>query len=372
MVAAVMMMIVFSPNARADVRFEFGLNGGYTNNLFFDSSDVLDRHTTGTAAVKYYPLSWMELNLSGHHSVYGEIPDLSSRMGKIGFVAIPLGQDSKLAVSLSGSYDGTRYHENLGSFNNNNFNTRLALGYRFRPSLAGRFGGTIQTTSYLASESGDKRSAEVFAGLNATVLRNNSFDLEFGYGVADYQTIDRSLKSLPVGPNGWDFDAALRSATLRSIYVSPRLSRPLGSKTGMNLTLLYRNFQNADSALVLGSSTGLLSPWSSVWEGKSVTLTVKTYLIKTLTVSTGVGYWSKAYLQTLEPGGNDYRSRSKWGTGREDIQKRVYLQVLRPITVWRDGLLQPKIQIDYTHNNSTNELFNFSGFSIDTGVSLQF
>ena len=193
MFAAVMMTIVFSPNARADVRFEFGLNGGYTNNLFFDSSDVLDRHTTGTAAVKYYPLSWLELNLSGDMSVYGEIPGLSSRLGRIGFTAIPLGQDNKFAVSVSGSYDGRRYHRDLDSYDNNNFNTRLAVGYRFRPALAGRIGGTIQTTSYLASESGDKRSAEVFAGLNATILRNNSLDIEFGYGVADYKTIDQII-----------------------------------------------------------------------------------------------------------------------------------------------------------------------------------
>jgi hypothetical protein len=188
--------------------------------------------------------------------------------------------------------------------------------------------------------------------------------------VADYKTIDRSLKFLPLGPNGWDFDAALRNATLRSIYISPRFSRPLGSKTGMNLTLLFRNFQNAGDALVLGSTTGLLSPWSSVWEGKSITLTVKTYLVKTLTLSAGVGYWSKTYLQTLEQ--EDYAWRADWGTGREDIQKRVYLQILRPITPWRDCLLQPKIQVDYTHNNSTNELFKFSGFSIDGGISLQF
>jgi hypothetical protein len=258
----------------------------------------------------------------------------------------------------------------LDSSNNDNFNARLAVGYRFLPALAGRIGGTIQTTSYLASESGDKRSAEVFAGVNATVLRDNSFDLEFGYGVADYRTIDVELEELPPGPAGYDFDEAFLSATLRSIYVSPRFSRPLGSKTGINLTLLYRNFVNADSALVLGSSTGLLSPWSSVWEGKSVTLTVKTYLIKTLTVSAGAGYWSKTCFRTLEE--EDFFHRSDWGDGRKDTQKRVFLQVLRPITVWRDGLLQPKIQVDYTHNNSTNELFDFSGFSIDTGVSLQF
>ena len=370
MVAAVMMAIGFSPNARADVRFEFGLNGGYTNNLFFDSSDVLDRHTTGTAAVKYYPLPWLELNLSGDMSVYGEIPGLSSRLGRIGFTVIPFDQDHKFSVSVSGSYDGRRYHEVLDSSNNNNFNSRLAVGYRFLPALAARIGGTVQTTSYLVSESGDKRSAEVFAGVNATILRNNSFDLELGYGVADYRTINLSLKELPTGPTGYDFDEAFLSATLRSIYVSPRFSRPLGSKTGMSLTVLYRNFLNADSALVLGSSTGLLSPWSSVWEGKSVTLTVKTYLIRSLTVSAGAGYWSKTYFKTLEE--EDFYHRSDWGDGREDIQKRVYLQVLRPITVWREGLLQPKIQVDYTHNNSTNELFDFSGFSIDTGISLQF
>jgi hypothetical protein len=370
MVATVMMTIAFSPSARADVRFEFGLNGGYTNNLFFDSSAVLDRHTVGTAAIKYYPLPWLELNLSGHRSVYDEIHELSSRMGKVGFVAFPLGQDSKFAVSLSGSYDGTRYHDDLVSFDNNNFDTRLAVGYRFHPALSGRIGGTVQTTSYLASESGDKRSAEVFAGLNATILRNNSLDIEFGFGAADYRKIDRSLDFLPIGPYGEEPEKALLDATLRSIYVSPRFSRPLGSKTGINLTLMVRNFQNVGDAMVLGSSTGLLSPWSSVWDGESITLTVKTYLIKTLTVSAGAGYWKKTYLQTLEQ--EDYSNRSsEWGTKREDIQKRVYLQALRPITIWRDRLLQPKIQVDYTHNNSINGLFSFSGFSIGAGISLQ-
>jgi hypothetical protein len=366
--AAVITTLLFSPNARGDVRFDVGLNGGYTNNLFFDSSRVLDRHTTALAAVRYYPISWLELNISGDLSVYGEMPELSSRLGRVGFTAIPLGQDHKFAVSASGSYDGRRYRKALRDYDNNNFNTRLAIGYRFRPALAGRIGGTIQTTSYLASESGDKRSAEVFAGLNATVFRNNSFDIEFGYGMADYRTIDRSLKFIPIGPYGEEPEKALRDATLRSIYVSPRLSRPIGSKTGMNLTFLYRKFQNAGGALVIGSSVGLLSPWTSVWDGRSVTLTVKTYLIKTLTVSTGVGYWSKTYLQTLEQ--KDY----PWvrGTGREDTQRRFYIQVTRPIAVWRDALLQPKIQVDYTRNSSTNELFDFSGFSIDTGISLQF
>jgi hypothetical protein len=370
MITAVVLTNVFSPNARADIRYEFGLNGGYTNNLFFDSSDVLDRHTTGTAAVKYYPLSWMELNLSGDMSVYGEISGLSSHLGRIGFTAIPLSQDHKFVISVSGSYDGRRYHRDLGNYDNNNFNTRLAVGYRFRPTLAGRIGATIQTTSYLSSESGDKRSAEVFTGLNATILGSNSLDIEFGLGAADYKKIDESLEFLPIGPYGEEPEEALQSATLRSIYFSPRLSRPLGSRTGVNLTLLYRNFQNAGGAIVLGSTTGLLSPWSSVWEGKSVTLTVKTYLIKTLTMSAGAGYWRKTYLPTLEE--EDYAWRSEWGKSRDDIQKRVYLQVLRPITVRRDGLLQPKIQIDYTHNNSTNELFKFSGFSIDMGISLQF
>lgn len=370
MIAAAILTSVLSPDARADIRYEFGLNGGYTNNLFSDSSDVLDRYTTSTAAVKYYPIARLELNLSGDLSAYGEMPDLSSRLGRIGFTALPLGQDSRFSVSASGSYDGRRYRKNLNSYDNNNFNTRLAVGYRIHPALSGRIGGTIQTTSYLTSESGDKRSAEVFAGLNATILGNNSFDIEFGFGAADYRKIDRSLEYLPIGPYGEEPEKALLDATLRSIYVSPRFSRPLGSKTGVSLTLTVRNFQNVGDALVLGSSTGLLSPWSSVWEGESITLTVKTYLIKTLTLSTGGGYWSKSYLQTLEQ--EDYANRSsQWGTKREDIQKRVYVQVLRPITVWRDHLLQPRVQVDYTHNNSINGLFSYSGFSIGAGISLQ-
>jgi len=92
-------------------------------------------------ALKYYPISWLELSTSGDISVYGEIPGLSSRLGRIGFTAIPLGDEHKLAVSVSGSFDGRRYRRDLSDYNTNNFSARVALGYRFRPALIGRIGG---------------------------------------------------------------------------------------------------------------------------------------------------------------------------------------------------------------------------------------
>jgi len=362
----------FISSAHADVSFEFGTNGGYTDNLFTDSTRLSDRHVTNTAAIKFYPVSWLEGSLSGELCNYGELPSLSSRIGRVGLTAIPLGRDTKLSLTLSGSFDGRRYHRDFGQYDNNNASARVAIGYRLHRNLSCRVGVSGQTMSYLSSESGDKQTAEFFTGVNVTLLTNNSLDIELGYGVADYKWID-TTKTFMGFIDIDDPESVLSDGTLRSYYISPRFSRPLGSKTGLSVTFSYRDLEHDEPAIVMASSIGLLSPWTTVWEGTSVTATVKTYAIKNLTITSGIGYWNKTFLLTNNPSAYPavyYPKRPL--VSRDDDQERVFLQIVRPFVLWHDGSLQPRIILDYTHCNSTNKLFEYSGLSLETGINLKF
>jgi hypothetical protein len=161
-------------------------------------------------------------------------------------------------------------------------------------------------------------------------------------------------------------DSALSDGTIRSYYISPRFSRPLGEKTGLNITFLYRYFKDADETSVYAPLNSLLSPWTTVWQGTSIVATIKTYVIRNLTISGGAGYWNKSFLATVKP------PRVVRKFSRDDDQEKVFVQVVRPITAWRDASLQPRVRIDYSHDDSTNKLYKYSGFSIETGISLKF
>lgn len=222
----------------------------------------------------------------------------------------------------------------------------------------------MQGTEYLGSSSGDKVSIETFAGLNTTLPGNHSLDLEFGYGSMDYRFIDPSLRFI----NFQDPEAALANGRLETLYLSPRISRSLGNSTGMSVVFSYRTFMHSDDGIVYGSSVGLLSPWTSVWSGTSAILNVKSYLIPRMIATAGCGYWNRRHLRTIES--DMYPlviSRS-----RDDDQLRIYAQIVRPFLIGDGNLLQPRIQFEYSNNNSTNELFDYSGFAFSTGISLRF
>ena len=294
---------------------------------------------------------------------YDRTPGLSNRKAAIGAKFIPLKAESKLSLFFSSDFDIRRYRPDYATFNNNNYNVRTAIGYRLGSATRLRAGIQVLGTEYLGSSSGDKTSSEVYLGFNTTVFGSNSFDCEFGYGSMDFRFIDPALEYIDHDPP----EAALVSGRLKSLYVSPRFSRPLGSHTGINLTLSYRQFVSGDDRIVFGSSIGLLSPWTSVWEGSSVTLSVKSYLVPRCVTTLGGGYWNRRHLRTIER--NDFPLVI--GTDRDDEQFRGFIQIARPILIGAGRLLQPYLNIDFGNNRSSNRLFDYSSFSDSTAISLK-
>ncbi len=357
------LLVVLPVGLHANVLFEIGLNGGYTDNLLSDSSNVVDRYSASSATARFYPDDKFELRATGEATFYSSQVGLSNKLARAGATFIPLNPESRFSIYVSGDFDLRRYRSQFDRFNTNNVDSRIAFGLRLAPTTNLRWGFRLQSTEYLGSSSGDKLSLESYAGVNATFLRNNSFDFEIGYGVMDYRFIDPALEYIDIEQP----EAALTGGKLRSLYLSPRLSRPLGRRTGVNLTFTYHRFLGDDDRIVYGSSVGLLSPWTSVWEGTSIAANLKSYLLPGFVSTFGCGYWNRRHLSAIERGFYPLVI----GKDRDDDQVRAYLQLVRPISVGNAKILQPHIQIDFSNNNSSNRLFDYSGVAISTGVSIR-
>ncbi|MFH2056602.1 MAG: hypothetical protein ABIJ61_11635 [bacterium] len=381
-IAGFMLAILPSTGTYGDVILEVGLNGGYTDNLLSDSTSLSDRHSSESVSVRYYPLSLLEVSASVDHTYYDRVLNLTNYHTGLSLTFIPTKAGARFSAYLTGTYGGKRYRQDFNDYDNNDFAGTLSCGYRLLPNLLLRAGMQLMGTAYLAYDSGDQQSLEFFSGMNVTLPYNNAFDLEVGYGLADLRhypnpeviTRNIELKTFdPTNPEG-----SLENGTLRSIYVSPRISRPIGNRTGISLAFTNRIFQNSYKMVVAGSSVGLLSPWTGMWDGWSATLTVKTYLLPSFVISGGLGYWEKTFIDVLD--GNDLPKFIPYD--REDYQRRVFLTIQRPVTL--GGIvLQPNLQLSYVNNTSNmtshkanwpspaDNLYDYSGFTATVGISFR-
>ena len=380
--AGIMLACVPFAGSSADVIFEFGLNGGYTDNLLSDSTSLTDKHTTESFSLRYYPVPTLEISASADHSYYAEVLRLGSVPTGLTATFIPTKAGKRFSLFSTATFGARRYRSELGDYDNNDFSGSVSAGYKLLPKLLIRAGTKVNGTAYLAYDSGDQVSVELFGGLNLTLPFSNAFDLEFGYGLTDlkhYPNPDELTREIilktfdPLNP-----ESSMLDGTLKSLYVSPRISRPIGSKTGIGLTFTARNFQNASEMVVAGASVGLLSPWTGLWDGWSLTFNVKSYLLPTFVISGGAGYWEKTFIDVLDA--DDLPSFIP--NDREDYQRRVFISFQRPVTLG-DLVLQPSLQLNYVNNasNMTSHwplkpsgaanLYDYSGFSAAVGLNFR-
>ncbi len=354
-----------------DLGIEFNINRGFTSNLLTDSSDVEDSYTTSSLRLKMYPVSTLEVILFEDYSNYVNTSNLNGFSKGVSFTFIPTNQNSNLSSYLSVSFSGRTYKEDLRDFNNNSFKLITSNGYRLGKAFSVRTGVKLESTSYLYSNSPDKDSYEIFVGTNFTLLGSNSFDIEAGYTGLRYSYIPDTTYMLTDSPTG-SFDYFHVKGDLFSYYISPRFSRPIGSKTGISITFHHREFYNGDNAIVLGSAVNFISPMGNVFEGQSLTVALKTKLIPKMIISAGAGYWKKTFLKTMVL--TDAYPAS-YAETRNDEQNRFFFTIERPIYFKSGTSLRPKLQIDIINNNTTSismfELYDYSSFSINASLTYE-
>jgi len=353
--------------ARADFAYELGINRGHIGNLYLDSTDIEDSYLTEQASLRYYPISQVEINLSGADTYYSDSPGLSNFLYSGQITYIPTGTDSPLLLYLSRVYDNVQYRgADFEVVDNNNSRWTASLGYKLGSAVNLRAGGRLTATRYPNSDTidADHEKYELFAGINMSLFNANSFDIEGGVGRIDFVFIDSTVEAIPPPP--WSVADSMSEGRLRSYYISPRFSRPLGLKTGLSITYTYRQFTNHDEVIIFGYSTGFLSPWASVFDGSSIMVNLKSYLVRQAIVSAGVGYWDRTYLKSLMGDNHDY-PQPKNAPKRRDYFTRLYLSIQRPISFAAGGILEPTVTVDYSHNNSSQETYDYSGTTVSVG-----
>jgi len=364
----------------SNIGLEFVSSTTASTNLLSDSSSIFDAYSSYNLKLKAYPLSFLEVALSGEQTYYRETVGLSNVLGGVNVTFIPTKRQSPLTVYLSGGISGRLYHSQFEGYNTNTGDVSFSAQYRFTPAVAFRSGVSFKSTVYVNSATSYKRDLDIFAGSNITLIGSNCLDIEAGFSKTNFihkdniffeDSIPPPEEPFPYAYEDWRLDWVSESESdLWVFYYSPRLSRPLGSKTGVNLIYTHRLFQNYDDEIVYGFTTQYLSPWASVWNGQSIALNLKTYLVPRLIVSGGIGYWDKEYLKTIEQH-LGYYADVKRLPARHDWQTRLYLNIKWPLALRSGWFLEPNVNFDYSHNISNKAPYYYSSTLISGGVTIR-
>ncbi|MBD3404097.1 hypothetical protein GF420_14490 [candidate division GN15 bacterium] len=357
------------------VSIEASLAGGNTRNLLKDWSSRETAYSTAGISLGLHPLAMAEIELIGEYTTYGQLSSLSNFRYGAGFTLIPTGDSARTSLLLSGFYHDRDYRDQVTDvtsteFSSSEYEARAGLAHTFTNSFQARTGLVYRATAYGSDDVRDREALDWYTGVNVTLPGRNVLDVEAGltHGNLDY---------VAQSTGGIRPDRAyelLEQADLNTFYFSPRLSRPLGSRTGISLTVSHRQFvEQPDSAVVYGHSTGFLSPWVASYEGQAVAVNVKTFLIPRLITTLGAGYWSKDFLTTVETtdGFLGPQVSTLFAEERSDEQRRVFLNLQWPITGRGGWFIEPSLYLGYVSNSSTIDVYDYTDLSVSTGISVR-
>ena len=135
LVALLVLTAVFS--AQANVALEIGANEGYNGNLFDVANRTTDYSTGTNFALKYYPLSNLELSGTGDYTKYKETDALSSFSRGAKAVFIPTAANARLSAHIESEFNRQSYEgDSLQRYNTNTYEVLSALGYQLNPGNA--------------------------------------------------------------------------------------------------------------------------------------------------------------------------------------------------------------------------------------------
>ena len=150
--------------------------------------------------------------------------------------------------------------------------------------------------------------------------------------------------------------------------VGLRYSRPLGTRTGLNLNYEIHRFLRSDLLAVSDLTTFSLSPWKSDWEGELASIGVKSYLAGRVILNTGGAYGDRSYVPLMELfSGNQSESHV---VVRDETRITAFLDVTYPISAG-GSVLKPTVYFGYTDNDSSDPLYDYSEISLAFGIGLE-
>lgn len=398
----VLILALTAPEVNAvDIDVEASASGGSTGNLFSDSTSKKDTYSSSSAELNWYPRSFARVNLAAEYTYYGNYFNLSNIVYGGGLTVIPLPDSSRFSTYLEGNLKKREFRDsgadstffNANEITGDEYDGMVGAGYQLNSCLQLRTGLSFKSSQYSIDGVLDRERADITVGANASLFGSLVIDLEMGYSTGKYQFVN-PMKLVPGIPefgvpdttvprraiNTGEQYSILLIDRLNSFYISPRISRLLGKKTGLGLTYSRRIFlDREEDAVIYGYSTGYLSPWLGEYAGQAVILRIKTFLVPGLITSISAGFWEREHLSTverelrlnglgqLEPVVNLLYARE-----RNDWRRRADIKIQMPLRIGKAVTLEPSLQADYNDNNSTVAVYDYDDFTLSGGVTVRF
>jgi len=369
----------------AAVDFELSVNANAMGNALEDSSETIDYTAVFRAAANYYPLAQAQFRAAVDYTDYSDFDGLSNLKSNLGFTWIPTSQESKTRFFVSGNFSGAVFKDEFRNFSSkNDFDIIASASRMISSSSQVRLGLKQVYNVYTNSPVDDRTTTEFFVGYYRNLAEHLSLDVEAGIATGNYQYYDRAVDSGAVFTDPEDsqrpfyWTKMLNDGDNTFYYVSPRISGQINSKTGFSITYQYRTMDEQDGdPVIFGYSTGLLSPWTDIYDGHAIIASVKTYMLPRMIVTLGGGYWERNHLQTLDYIGGPFLStvggeNNRGGiVDREDERSRIYLEIIRPFSLW-DIQLEPKLRVEHVTNISNAPVYDYSHETASFGIKASF
>ncbi|UCE25339.1 MAG: hypothetical protein JSU74_04655 [Candidatus Zixiibacteriota bacterium] len=375
LIAVVTLLLTVIPTY-AEVVPEVTFTGGYTDNLFNDSSSLDDTYTAVSPYLKIYPSATTEISLSGTYTSYFDHGDLSNLSGRAGLTIIPDLKNSDLHLMFSGGIGGRSYGDLYEVYNNWGGSLKALFSYAIKNGVMLRGGGSASFSEYTNSISGDNDGVGFLIGLNATPFGSNSVNIEAGYSFHRYVT-EFEIVETGRGQNSMSSLEGIKN-NFQMADFSIRYSRPLGDRTGLSATLSRRLFVEQADSVVYGFTVDYLSPWTSMWEGTSLSARVKHFPGLDFIVESGFAYTDKEYIQSLDvvilPDPEDPEAviEDYVLNQRNDERMAVFVKLQRPFSTGSRLMVRPSLQIRWIDNQSTDLRYDYSYPDVQLGVIVRF
>ena len=353
-------------DVNAEVVTETTIGSGYQGNLFNDSNSTGDTYASAGIVLKYYPSASTRFAAGAQYSAFASYGDLSNLTGDLSVTVVPTPEGSSLSLALAGAVAvrrfGTLYelYDQVGTTASADISYRLTRWVYLQSSVS------YLNTSYTNSDFGSNRSIDIATGVNLTVLGSNSLTLRADYSrrLFDQPTLiqEGAGYTLAVGQDN--------SETFEITGIRLRYSRPLGERTGMNLSVGNRQLHVGNDYAVLGYSVDYLSPWADLWEGSNLSSSVKHFFPNQLTTELSFAYYDKSFVDVIEFA--ESTGGTFWRDDRNDQLTTLSLSISRPVLLQDRKLFTPTIHLGYRQNHSSTEYFDYEDIwaSISLRVAL--
>ena len=352
------------PGAFAETITESSISTGYTGNLFNDSSAADDYYSTFNLELKNYHKEIMAFTIAGQYNRYYQYQDLSSVTGGTSLTIMPLDKTSPMTLAFAGQIAYQKYgaiyalYDNVGASVAANFTYRVSQRFYFLSGIS------FLHNTYTNTDYGSNQGFLLASGFHLTPFGSNALSINAEFSRKAYE---QPVTVISGNGNSGENTIA-KNETYDIAGLTARFSRPIGKRTGISLSGGYRHVEIDNDFSVQGYSIDYLSPWAELWEGGSLSGTVKHFFPKQITTEITAAYYDKNFVDIIEL--DELLNATYPGESRVDRLTTISASFSRPFVIDHTALLKPTVFIGYRHNNSTIEKYTYDTMRFSLALNL--